>query len=363
MTILNKCGFDFFFTSQVANQDLKFVAKVISVSKLTYKVISYSGDILTAILKGSELHYNKLSDAYFPKVGDFILLQENDNADNNYYIKKIFERKNSFKRKLVGKSSEEQIIATNIDIVFIVIAATEAPNLNKIDRIILACKDEKHVHPIIILNKIDLFDDYDEYLEIIKIRFPDIQIIVTSKNDLKSINSIYDIIKPNKTAVLIGSSGVGKSTLTNMLLKQDIQKVSEVSNDKSKGTHTTTQRELFILKEGGCIIDNPGIKEFGIYLNNNKSLYELFPDIIELSLECKFTNCNHISDEGCAILKAIKDTPELQVKFDNFIKLKNEVHHTKNLFAKYNKNFKKKKIINKEKIKMRKKVNISTIED
>ncbi|MCL2567259.1 MAG: ribosome small subunit-dependent GTPase A [Alphaproteobacteria bacterium] len=319
MNTLIKYGLDSFFTENLSIKDMENLAKVIAVYKKSFKVIMGNGNEINAIAKGSFIHYKSKNITELPKLGDFVVLDSLQ--ENNAFIKYILPRKNELQRKYAGVN-ENQIIAANVDYAFIAISADKQFNVRKIERMVLACEDSK-IEPIIVLTKSDLSNDILLEMNLLKERFHDIKIIATSMKDAESIQPLKLLLENNKVGAFIGSSGSGKSTLTNMLLGEVIQKTLAVG-DNDRGQHTTTHREMFLLKSGGCIIDNPGIKEFALWLEDESSLDNTFAEIKDLARECKFRNCSHTVEIGCAVIKAVAEGRLSKDRYYNFLKLKNE---------------------------------------
>ncbi|MDR2008668.1 MAG: ribosome small subunit-dependent GTPase A [Alphaproteobacteria bacterium] len=317
--ILTKYGLSSFFTENLTNEDRDNLGKVIAVHKKSFRVILNDGSEINAIAKGSLLHYKSKNTRELPKLGDFVVL--NSIAETNAFIKCILPRKNELQRKLVGKD-ENQIIATNIDYAFITISADMQFNIRKIERIVLAAEDS-NIEPIIIITKADLAQNISQEISLLQDRFGSVQIIATSMAEIASVQPLKDLLQNNKVAAFIGSSGSGKSTLTNMLLGADLQKTLSVG-DTDRGQHTTTHREMFLLPSGGCIIDNPGIKEFALWLENNDSIDNTFADIAELARRCKFRDCTHTSEPSCAVIKAVAEGRLSADRYHNFLKIQAE---------------------------------------
>ena len=243
---LIKYGLTNFFTADLSIEDLENIGKIISTHKKSFRVINNEGVELNAIIKGSLIHYKSSKTSDLPKVGDFVVL---DNMEqDNTYIKYILPRKNELKRKLAGEKKEDQIIATNIDYVFITNPIGEQFNIRKLERMILACEDS-NITPVIVITKADLAKDIKTETKEIFATFNNIKIIITAINNQDSVAEIKELLKNNKIGTFIGSSGSGKSTLTNMLLEDEVQKTLSVSGDKDKGRHTTTHREMFLLQD------------------------------------------------------------------------------------------------------------------
>ena len=326
MNILTKYGLSDFFINQVDNNNIKYLGRIIQEHKKSFVVITHNG-IVNAIVKGTLLNYESIYQSQLPKVGDFVLLEEHNNTiingDNYVFIKSILNRKTLLKRKLIGKN-QDQIIATNLDYAFVCIGCDMQFNIPKTQRIITACID-CNIEPIILLTKADLSGDIVNQLEEIQGAFENIPVHPISILNINSIEIINTILQQNKTGVLIGSSGCGKSSITNILLNEAIQKTQVVSKDQDKGKHTTTSRTIFLLPQGGCIVDTPGIKEFALWLDNEDTIDDVFADIKKLALSCKFSNCRHgVNQRDCAIQDAIQRNEISQKRVDEYLKLKTE---------------------------------------
>lgn len=261
--LLEKYGLDNFFVNQLGT-NFSLIGKVLFCSKSSYKIIAEDGLERFTTLKSSTYYKTNM----LPKVGDFVIFEEP--ITNSYVITSILERKNVLKRKLIGKHNKEQIIVANVDYAFITLPLDEQYNIKKTERIISACVDS-NIEPVIVITKLDLSKNLLKDKQQVSTHFPAIKVIVTSMKLKDTITPIINLLKNNKTGVFIGSSGTGKSSLTNLILGYQKQKTSYVSKEKSKGRHTTTSKELFLLETGGCVIDTPGIREFALWLDNEES--------------------------------------------------------------------------------------------
>jgi len=247
-------------------------------------------------------------------------------ADDQAIIHKILPRKTFLQRKAAGKD-EPQPIAANIDVAFVVQAVDRDFNLNRFERYLTIISAGK-IKPVIILNKIDLItkEALAEKVGQIRARFHDVAIETTSTADNTGIEKLGQMIKRGKTFCFVGSSGVGKSSIINKLLGQELLKTKMISTSTKKGKHVTTHRELFVLSNGGLVIDNPGIREVGVG-DVGEAVANVFGDISELAKCCKFVDCTHDHEPGCAVLAALKAGDLSEGKYFNYIKLKKESDH------------------------------------
>lgn len=270
------------------------------------------------------LRYTASSRYDFPAVGDWVAFSEYDNDKG--LIHSIFPRQSIIERKAVGKSGQVQIIATNIDYGLIVQAVDRDFNLNRLERYLTICHASKVV-PIIVLSKIDLVvkQDLAELLAQIELRASGVAVVPVS-NALGGYNALEKIIEKGKTYCLLGSSGVGKSTLLNGLAGNNEMKTSELSISVNKGRHTTSHRELFVLDSGAILIDNPGMREVGI-TDLSGGLELTFESILEYATGCKYSDCTHMHEKGCAIIAAVENGEIDENSYVNFQKMEKEKNH------------------------------------
>ncbi len=300
--------------SQFPNLEL---ARIVAQYKGIYRIASEQGETLAEISGKFSFEASKLTD--YPAVGDYVMVQ-NDNDAERAIIHHVLPRKSTFQRSAVGVSNQFQIVATNIDIVFLCMSLNNNFNLNRLERYISIAWDSG-ASPVVILTKSDLAGDklheLIQQVESITL-YTDIITLSMYDDDIKS--KFAPFIKHGITAAFIGSSGVGKSTLINKLLGNDTIATQEISFD-DKGKHTTTGREIFLLESGGVLIDTAGMREIGV---DNADLSSSFSDIEELAEKCKFKDCTHNSEPNCAVRKAIVDGVISQRRFDNYLKILHE---------------------------------------
>ncbi len=298
--------------------------RIIAVYKGLYKVITNHGEV-NAKLK-SNIYYKELSDELFPVVGDFVLLKFIENSES--LIVKTLERKSYFSRRDpqknggTGDLKYEQGIVANFDYVFIMCSLNYDFNLRRIERYLTISWQSGGI-PVILLTKSDLVDDYSEKIRAVCNIAIGVSVIAISSKTGEGLEQISEYLKPKKTIVFLGSSGVGKSSLVNALAGFELMKVNDIREDDSKGRHTTTHRQLVLLDNKVMIIDTPGMRTLGMW-DVSEGLGETFLDIEELFYNCKFSDCKHINEPGCAVLYAIKTETLNNSRWQNYLKLKRE---------------------------------------
>ncbi|MBU0533922.1 MAG: ribosome small subunit-dependent GTPase A [Candidatus Omnitrophica bacterium] len=298
------------------------VARVIAGHKEAYIVKNTTNEYLAKIT-GRQM-FNASSRADYPAVGDWVSITEPDYE--RAVICGILPRKTMLKRKY-SNETKTQVIAANIDVTFAVESVDRDYNLNRLERCLAIAKDG-NIKPAIVLNKIDLIPPAELNIKITQInnRFKSIVVIPTSTIADKGLDKLTSYIKKGKTYCFLGSSGVGKSSLINKLLGTDNIKTNTISEHTGRGKHTTSGRGMYFLKNGGIVIDNPGMREIGM-VDSKLGLKNVFNEISALAKKCGFSDCTHISEPGCAVLDAIKYNKLDENKYSNYLKLKKEVDY------------------------------------
>lgn len=249
-------------------------------------------------------------------VGDWLVMSE------HHEFVRLLERSTVLSRKAAGSKVEEQLIAANVDTLFIVNSLNDDFNLNRIERY-LAIAHESGCEPVIVLTKADQCKDLDEYRSQVNSIDPFLMVETVNALDTDSVVSLSPWLTLGKTVAFVGSSGVGKSTLVNTLLQQQTQDTAGIREDDSKGRHTTTARSLHIMPTGALLLDTPGVRELQI-ADCEAGVEETFSDIVALTKQCRFSDCKHITEPHCAVINALENESLDQRRLDNYYKLLKE---------------------------------------
>ena len=304
------------------NEPSLITARVIAQHRGKYRV-KFENKEFWATVTGKSI-FTAQTQLDYPVVGDLVNII--DVGSGNAVIKEILPRKSILERKAADKD-RAQPIAANVDTVFIVQAIDRDFNLNRFERYLTIIR-AGNILPILVLNKIDLItpEELEGMVLLAKGRFQDTPILTTSILIENGINSLVQAVQKGQIYCFLGSSGVGKSSLINKLLGQELLKTEEISAQTKKGKHATTHRELYELKSGAMVIDNPGMREVGL-ADVDVGVKSVFAEIELLSKGCKFADCTHQHEPGCAVLAAVKAGELSESKYENYIKLKKESEH------------------------------------
>lgn len=317
--ILKELGYSEFFEEkrkQLESPELS-VARVIAEYKGAYRVKNADGEYLSKITGKQIFEASGRED--YPAVGDWVLIEMAD--ESHAVIRGLLPRSTMIKRKYRDKV---QVIATNIDTAFVVESADRDYNLNRFERY-FAIAENGGVRPAIILNKTDLLTQEEATKKIseLKNRFSKIDIIFTSTVSNEGLADLRKYIVRGKTYCFLGSSGVGKSTLINKLLGREVIQTGGISSYSGRGKHITTARQLYVLPNGGIVIDNPGMREVGM-ADTGEGIDTFFDEIVVFAKRCRYANCTHIHEPGCEVIKAVKSDKLSKEKYENYINLKKE---------------------------------------
>ena len=302
-------------------------ARLIRDNKITYGALLEGGDELEVIM-GGKVYHDAESDAALPAVGDWVALEVGEEGGESV-IRHRMTRQTCFSRKLPGKSSEEQVMAANVSVVVVVTDAGADYNPRRMERYFMLI-ERSRAKAVVLVNKSDLFpDEVNEEARVgISELSDEADVFITSAVKNEGLEVLKTYLQKGVSITLVGSSGVGKSTLVNQLLGEEWQWTSDVNEVTGKGRHTTTARELMVLAGGGILIDNPGIREVQMWTDET-TLRESFADIEQIASECKFHDCKHGMDKGCAIRAGVDDGSLDVDRYESFLKLEEEIEALK----------------------------------
>ena len=322
---LDELGWDSFFVKEFDRLGLKQIlpARVISQDRNSYTVMGEHGEI-RANLSG-RLRYQTAA-GFYPVIGDWAAVASRP-SERQGVIQAVLTRKSSFSRKIAGGPTEEQVVAANVDTVFLVSGLDGGRNFNprSIERY-LTVAWSSGARPVIVLNKADVCPDVAAFVARAELVAAGVPVHAVSAVAGSGLESLKTYVAPGQTIALLGHSGVGKSAIINAWLGEERQQVGAVRAGDRRGRHTTTRRELFLLPGGGSVIDTPGMREIQVW-GGESSLGDTFDDIERLAENCRFTDCHHESEPGCAVRQAIRRGVIDDARFQNYLKLQKELRY------------------------------------
>ena len=318
-------GFVAFFAGQAGRAEL-IPARITAVRKERYEIVCEHGHT-HAHLKAAVYHNDGIES--FPTTGDFVQLQYNPSGSS--VIAKTLERKSFFSRRDPSPGRGEQAVAANFDYVFIMQSLNHDFNVKRLERYTTLAWQSGAL-PLVVLTKADLAEDCDDLIRKVEQIAPGVAAVAISAKTGQGLDALVDYLAPGKTIVLLGSSGVGKSSLVNALAGEEIMAVNEIREDDSRGRHTTTHRQLIMLPTGVMIIDTPGMRELGMW-DVSTGLGEAFTDVEAYLGACKFSDCRHESEPGCAIKEAIESGALPMARWQSYLRLKKEAKYSDDKFA------------------------------
>ena len=320
---MENLGFDPWFKERIdrSKTDIFQIARIVAVNKDSYLIRNEKSEVFAELT--GRLLFQAESPLDYPTVGDWVYVQ----YFNDYsfaVIDDTFPRKTVLKRKTSGKKIEFQLIAANIDTALIIQSLDFNFNIRRMERY-LAMINEGNSKPLVLLSNSDLnsYSEVNYKISEIHHLMPDIEVMAFSNFQKTELDKIEDIFKPARTYCLLGSSGVGKTTLLNNLIGKEIYRTKTISQKTNKGKHATTSRQLHILESGAMIIDTPGMRELG-NIAVESGLDQTFDEITSLTDHCRFNNCTHSNEDGCAVLKALTDGSISMERYDSYVKMHKE---------------------------------------
>lgn len=320
MTTLDHYGWSNFHDEQYINYLKKELSagRVITVKGFKYLLITEKGELETE-LSGKLLYGN--APEYLPKVGDWVLFLDYDTIG---YLIEVLPRLNALIRKVPGTKTGKQVLASNIDYALIVQGIDRDFNLMRLERYIVQITT-CGIKPVVVLNKSDIAVNPEIFVKEVLRLNRGCPVYLCSTYTGSGIDELQStVLEKNKTYILVGSSGVGKSSLLNALMNQQVQRTGVVSDFNHKGKHTTASRDLFMLANGSLIIDTPGMREFGLTSMEGNSSTDMFPAIGKFSERCRFRDCKHINETGCAVISAVNSGDLDETIYESYLKLTKE---------------------------------------
>ena len=294
--------------------------RIAVVHRTCYEVVSENG-LLQCELTGNMM-YGK-SDFELPCTGDWVIFQPFD--ENKGIIVDILPRERTLYRKKSGTVADKQAIASYVDKAFIVQSLDDNFNVRRVERFMVQLSEE-NINPVLVLNKADLDFDRQNVEEQMKHIAHQMPVFFTSICQPRTIAGLRESISEGETVVFVGSSGVGKSSLVNALCEKSLLITSDISQSTGKGRHTSTRREMVLMNGSGVLIDTPGVREFGLAIDNPDSLAEVL-DISNYAKSCRFKDCGHINEPGCTVLKAVNNGMLDAGVYESYLKLQREAWH------------------------------------
>lgn len=298
-------------------------ARVVAEDRGSYQVVGAAGDARAAVT-GRLRHEANRDPSAFPAVGDWVAVEWASSGDT--VIHALLPRRTALIRKAPGKRTEAQVVGANLDTIFVVASLNGDLNLRRLERYVAAAR-ESGAEPVVLLSKADLgaFDDIDRVLLEVAAVAAGASVLVVSSFDGRGVDEVRDRIVAGQTVAFVGSSGVGKSTLLNRLAGEERALVREIRSDDARGRHTTTRRQLHLLPEGGLVLDTPGMRELALW--DGEGLDGSFADIDLLAAGCRFGDCAHDQEPGCAVTAAVADDRLTAERVESWRKLEREAAH------------------------------------
>jgi ribosome biogenesis GTPase len=322
-SILDAYGWDPVFAERFvpfAEQGLR-PARVVVQYQQIYRVVTEDGELLATV--AGRLRHRTHGRVDYPGVGDWVAIRLDPDSDRAT-VHGVLERKSRFVRKIAGSVVAQQVVAANVDVVLLVTSLDADFNPRRLERY-LVLAHESGARPVIVLSKTDLSDDLDEHVRIARsVGGPDVPIHTVCAPRDEGYETLRRYLEPGRTVALLGSSGVGKSTIVNRLAGEELQRTQEVRTTDGRGRHTTTHRQLILLADGGLLMDTPGMRELQLW-DVDEGVEETFSDVENLGAACRFPDCEHDREPGCAVLAAVAEGRLPTERLASYHKLRREL--------------------------------------
>ena len=287
-----------------------------------FRVYIHGGEIETVL--AGRLKHHATSRGELPAVGDWVVVRTRP-GDERGAIVAVLPRRSRFSRRMAGNVTDEQVVAANVNLTFIVMALDEDYSVRRLERYLLL-SHESGAAPVVLLTKPDVGDDVERRVAEVRAIAQDVPVHVLNPKAGEGIEHVMHYLTRGRTGALLGSSGVGKTTLINRLIGSDVRRTRDVRAADSKGRHTTTNRELVVLPNGGLLIDTPGMRELQLWDVGN-AVRDTFDDIAALAASCRFTDCAHRDEPRCAVKAAVEDGSLAADRLDSYLRLQAELAH------------------------------------
>jgi len=317
---LTSLGWNAFFLDQIARESpVPSVARVVEEQRGAYRV---AGDVDGWAEVSGRFRHDARVPADFPAVGDWVCVVETPGAERAVITRRL-DRRSTISRKAAGRVAEEQVVAANVDAIFLVTSLTEDLSPRRVERYLTMVRDAGAV-PVVVLNKADLSSAAEVEADAVRARLPSVDVVLISARSGEGLDALARYLTPASTVALIGSSGVGKSTLVNRLLGTDLLRTAATRHADGKGRHTTTARHLVALPGGTLLIDTPGMRELQPWVDE-QAVSTTFDDITDLAAHCRFGNCEHRAEPGCAVLLAVEQGSLTPDRLEHYRRLGREI--------------------------------------